>query len=61
MPPVCSYDVESGNAGLSPSHEQRLRRVIGRGNRGNMLRAVAFAPGAAPADAPQPASENALA
>lgn len=58
MPPVCSYDVERGRAGLSPAHERRLRRVIGRGNRGNMLRAVAFAP-AASAHRPQPASENA--
>jgi SAM-dependent methyltransferase len=44
MPPVFSYDVETGKAGLSAAHERRLRKVIGRGNRGNMLRAVAFAP-----------------
>jgi SAM-dependent methyltransferase len=61
MPPVFSYDVETGKAGLSPAHERRLRRVIGHGNRGNMLRAVAFAPSAASPDARQPASENASA
>ena len=61
MPPVFSYDVETGKAGLSPAHERRLRRVIGHGNRGNMLRAVAFAPSAASPVARQPASENASA
>jgi SAM-dependent methyltransferase len=61
MPPVASYAVESGNAGLSPAEEHRLRRVIAHGNRGNMLRAVAFAPATAAAGEAQPASENALA
>ena len=56
-----SYDVETGKAGLSAAHERRLRRVIGHGNRGNMLRAVAFAPSAPSPDARQPASENASA
>ena len=42
MPPMYSYEVEQGNAGLRPRDERRLRRVIGRGNRGNMLRAAAF-------------------
>ena len=60
MPPLFSYDVERGKAGLRPREERRLRRVIGRGNRGNMLRAVAFAPTAVPPRA-QPASEKARA
>ena len=42
MPPMYSYEVEQGNAGLRPRDERRLRRVIDRGNRGNMLRAAAF-------------------
>ncbi len=43
MPPVYSYEVESGRSGLRPRDERRLRRVIDRGNRGNMIRAVAYA------------------
>jgi hypothetical protein len=43
MPPVYSYEVEKGKAGLRPRDERRLRRVIARGNRGNMIRAVAYA------------------
>jgi 2-polyprenyl-3-methyl-5-hydroxy-6-metoxy-1,4-benzoquinol methylase len=42
MPPMYSYEVEQGTAKLSSRHERRLRRVIARGNRGNMLRAAAF-------------------
>jgi SAM-dependent methyltransferase len=42
MPPMYSHEVENGSAKLSERDERRLRRVIGRGNRGNMLRAVAF-------------------
>ncbi len=51
MPPMYSYEVEQGTARLKPRDERRLRRVIGRGNRGNMLRAVAYAPAAQPASA----------
>ena len=43
MPPMYSYEVEKGKAGLRPRDERRLRRVIDRGNRGNMIRAVAYA------------------
>jgi SAM-dependent methyltransferase len=60
MPPMFTYAVERGKADLSPRQERRLRRVIGRGNRGNMIRAVAFAPAAVPPQA-QPASEKARA
>jgi SAM-dependent methyltransferase len=59
MPPMYSYQVEQGKAGLDARQERRLRRVIDRGNRGNMLRAVAFAP--APVAAPQPAIAKASA
>jgi hypothetical protein len=43
MPPMYSFEVERGKADLRPRDERRLRRVIDRGNRGNMLRAVAYA------------------
>jgi SAM-dependent methyltransferase len=43
MPPVYSYEVEHGKSGLRPRDERRLRRVIDQGNRGNMIRAVAYA------------------
>jgi SAM-dependent methyltransferase len=43
MPPVYSYEVERGESGLRPRDERRLRRVIDHGNRGNMIRAVAYA------------------
>jgi SAM-dependent methyltransferase len=43
MPPMLSYEVETGESGLRPPDERRLRRVIERGNRGNMIRAVAYA------------------
>jgi SAM-dependent methyltransferase len=43
MAPAYSYAVETGKASLSPRQERRLRRVIERGNRGNMIRAVAYA------------------
>jgi SAM-dependent methyltransferase len=42
MPPWYSERVERGKAHLSERQERRLRRVIDRGNRGNMLRAAAF-------------------
>ena len=42
MPPLYSYEVERGRASLAPREERRLRAVIDRGNRGNMLRAAAF-------------------
>ena len=58
MPPMYSYEVEQGTARLSERHERRLRRVIDRGNRGNMLRAIAFNGSAAPA---QPSAANASA
>jgi 2-polyprenyl-3-methyl-5-hydroxy-6-metoxy-1,4-benzoquinol methylase len=43
MPPMYTFEVEQGTARISPRDERRLRRVIARGNRGNMLRAAAFA------------------
>jgi SAM-dependent methyltransferase len=42
MPPWYSEPVERGTTRLSEREQRRLRRVIDRGNRGNMLRAVAF-------------------
>jgi SAM-dependent methyltransferase len=42
MPPWYGEPVERGTAGLRPWQERRLRAAIDRGNRGNMLRAVAF-------------------
>ena len=59
MPPMYSYEVERGSSGLSERDERRLRRVIDRGNRGNMIRAVAFAGVAA--ERPQPAGAAASA
>lgn len=49
MPPVYSYEVEKGKAGLSGRAERRLRRATDRGNRGNMIRALAFASADGPA------------
>jgi SAM-dependent methyltransferase len=42
MRPMYGDVVESGRAPLWPRQERRLRRTIDAGNRGNMLRAVAF-------------------
>jgi 2-polyprenyl-3-methyl-5-hydroxy-6-metoxy-1,4-benzoquinol methylase len=64
MPPMYSFEVEKGTARLSERDERRLRRVIARGNRGNMLRAAAFTSADGPVrwrlDA-QPAAANAAA
>jgi SAM-dependent methyltransferase len=43
LPPVYSFEVERGRAPLSDRQTRRLRRVTDRGNRGNMIRAVAYA------------------
>jgi SAM-dependent methyltransferase len=43
MPPWYGEPVEQGRANLTLRAERRLRRTIDRGNRGNMLRAAAFA------------------
>jgi SAM-dependent methyltransferase len=43
MPPWYSEPVERGHSRLSARAQRRLRRTIDRGNRGNMLRAAAFA------------------
>ena len=43
MPPWYSEPVERGKSQLGPYAQRRLRRTIDRGNRGNMLRAAAFA------------------
>jgi SAM-dependent methyltransferase len=43
MPPWYSEPVERGTSRLSGRAQRRLRRTIDRGNRGNMLRAAAFA------------------
>ena len=59
MPPAYSFEVERGKSDLSPRQERRLKRVIDRGNRGNMIRAVAVAGGAQAA--PKPAREKASA
>jgi SAM-dependent methyltransferase len=42
MPPWYGEPVERGTSRLSARQQRRLRRVIDRGNRGNMLRAAAF-------------------
>jgi SAM-dependent methyltransferase len=42
MPPWYSEPVERGTTSLSARQQRHLRRVIDRGNRGNMLRAAAF-------------------
>jgi SAM-dependent methyltransferase len=42
MPPWYGESVERGTTRLSPREQRHLRRVIDRGNRGNMLRAAAF-------------------
>jgi hypothetical protein len=41
----CAYGepIELGSSPLSPRAQRRLRRTVDRGNRGNMLRAAAFA------------------
>jgi SAM-dependent methyltransferase len=49
MPPMYTYEVERGVARLSERDERRLRRVIARGNRGNMIRAAAFTSADGPA------------
>jgi SAM-dependent methyltransferase len=43
MRPMYNDLVETGQAPLSRRQERRLRRMVDEGNRGNMLRAVAFA------------------
>ena len=43
MPPCYGEPVELGESKLKPHEQRRLRRAIDRGNRGNMLRAAAFA------------------
>ena len=42
MPPWNGDDVEAGESLLRAGAQRRLRRATARGNRGNMLRAVAF-------------------
>ena len=48
MPPWYGEPVERGTSRLGPAAQRRLRRTIDRGNRGNMLRAAAFADPAGP-------------
>jgi SAM-dependent methyltransferase len=43
MRPMYGDAVEAGRTKLSPRNQRRLRRAVDAGNRGNMLRAVAFA------------------
>ena len=43
MRPMANDLVEAGESPLSARQERRMRRVVAAGNRGNMLRAVAFA------------------
>ena len=49
MPPWYGENVETGESPLSPGAQRRLRRAIDRDNRGNMLRAAAFADADGPA------------
>ena len=48
MPPWYGEPVEVGRSKLTPREQQRLRKAVDRGNRGNMLRAAAFANPAGP-------------
>jgi SAM-dependent methyltransferase len=48
MPPWYGEPVETGSSRLRPAEQRRLRAAIDRGNRGNMLRAAAFASADAP-------------
>jgi SAM-dependent methyltransferase len=48
MPPWYGENVETGTTELTPRAQRRLRRTVDRGNRGNMLRAAAFADPAGP-------------
>jgi SAM-dependent methyltransferase len=48
MPPWYGEPVEVGRSKLKPREQQRLRQAVDRGNRGNMLRAAAFANPAGP-------------
>lgn len=48
MPPWYGEPVETGGSPLSARAQRRLRRTVDRGNRGNMLRAAAFADPYAP-------------
>jgi SAM-dependent methyltransferase len=43
MPPMYGDPIEAGTSKMSPKRQERVRRVVTRGNRGNMLRALAFA------------------
>ena len=43
MPPWYGEEIETGQSVLTPRAQRRLRRAVDRGNRGNMLRAAAFA------------------
>ena len=45
MPPVYSCEQARGKAPLNGRQTRRARRAIDRGNRGNMIRAVAYAAG----------------
>ena len=49
MRPMANDLVEAGESPLRRRQERRLRRTVADGNRGNMLRAVAFARADAPA------------
>jgi SAM-dependent methyltransferase len=49
MPPWYGEPVEVGRSKLKPRDQRRLRKAVDRGNRGNMLRAAAFANPAGPA------------
>ena len=49
MPPWYSEPIEVGRSNLRAREQRRLRNTIDRGNRGNMLRAAAFADPAGPA------------
>jgi SAM-dependent methyltransferase len=48
MPPWYGEPLELGRSRLTPREQRRLRRAIDRGNRGMMLRAVAFPDPAGP-------------
>jgi hypothetical protein len=49
MRPMANDLVEAGASPLTARQERRMRRVVADGNRGNMLRAVAFARADGPA------------
>ena len=43
LPPMFGDPIEAGTSRMPPRRQARVRRTVTRGNRGNMMRALAFA------------------